>query len=61
MSKKVCRECKMFVEKDVCPNDKTNKFTDNWKGKIVIIDVNKSEIAKKVGITAKGEYAIKIR
>ena len=61
MSKKVCKECKMFVEKDKCPNDKNDKFTDNWKGRIVIIDSNKSEIAKRVGIAAKGEYAIKIR
>jgi len=59
--KKVCRECKMFVEKDKCPNDKSDKFTDNWKGRIVIIDANKSEIAKKVSIKNKGEYAIKIR
>ena len=59
--KKVCKECKMFVEKDKCPNDGNEKFTDNWKGRIVIIDANKSEIAKKVGIKNKGEYAIKIR
>ena len=51
----------MIVEKDKCPNDNNDKFTDNWKGKIIILDSNKSEIAKKVGITAKGEYAIKIR
>ena len=25
------------------------------------IDANKSEIAKKIGITAKGEYAIKVK
>ncbi len=51
----------MFVEKDVCPNCNSNQFTDNWKGRIAIIDVNKSEIAKKIGITLKGEYAIKTR
>ena len=51
----------MFVEKDKCPNDGNDQFTDSWKGKIIIIDLAKSEIAKKVGITAKGEYAIKIR
>ena len=59
--KKVCRECKMFVEGPKCPNDHSEKFTDNWKGRIFIIDANKSEIAKKVGINVKGEYAIKIR
>jgi len=51
----------MFVEKDKCPNDGNDKLTDNWKGRIAIIDSNKSEIAKRVGIKNKGEYAIKIR
>ena len=59
--KKVCKECKMFVEKDKCPNDGSDKLTDNWKGRIFIMDANKSEIAKRVGIKVKGEYAIKIR
>ncbi|HII14573.1 MAG TPA: DNA-directed RNA polymerase subunit E'', partial [Nanoarchaeota archaeon] len=36
-------------------------FTETWKGRITILDAEKSEIAKKVGITVKGEYAIKVR
>ena len=51
----------MFVDKDVCPNCNSNQFTDSFKGRIAIIDINKSEIAKKIGITLKGEYAIKVK
>lgn len=61
MAKKVCRKCKMFVEGAACPICKGDSFTDNWKGRIFINDVNKSEIAQKIGIKTKGEYAIKIR
>lgn len=61
MSKKVCRKCRIFVEGSECPLCKGNQFTDSWKGRIIITDAGRSEIAKKMGITAKGEYAIKIR
>lgn len=61
MKKKACKKDKIFVEKDVCPICKGNQFTENWKGRVMIFDVNNSEIAKKTNITVKGEYAIKIR
>lgn len=60
MAKKVCKKCKLFVEGNVCPICKTNQFTESWKGKLAIIDPENSEIAKKLGITVKGEYAIKV-
>lgn len=61
MSRKVCKKCKLFVKGDVCPLCKGNNFSENWKGRIFISDPEKSEIAKKLGITAKGEYTIKVR
>ena len=61
MAKKVCRKCKIFVEGSECPICKGSDFTDNWKGRIFVVDANKSEIANKVGIKQKGEYAIKTR
>jgi RNA polymerase subunit RPABC4/transcription elongation factor Spt4 len=33
----------------------------NWQGRLFIVDSEKSEIAKKIGLTHKGEYAIKAR
>ena len=61
MAKKVCKNCKMFVTGDVCPACKRNQFTTTWRGRIVILDPEKSEIAKKIGATLPGEYAIKVR
>ena len=61
MSKKVCKDCKRFVVGSECPNCKSISFTDVWKGRLYILDTNKSEIAKKIGINLKGEYAIKVR
>lgn len=59
--KKVCKECKIFVKGSECPICKGNKFSDNWQGRINILDANKSEIAKKIEIKVKGEYVIKTR
>lgn len=60
MKKKVCKTCKIFVEGDECPVCKGNQFVTNWKGRLFILDANKSEIAKKIDAKVKGEYAIKV-
>jgi|TARA_B100001971_G_C17833409_1_gene354926 RNA polymerase subunit RPABC4/transcription elongation factor Spt4 len=66
--KKVCKKCKAFVEGKVCtindpdcPAVKHNQYATSFQGRVIILDANKSEIAKKVEINIKGEYAIKIR
>ncbi|MFH1592800.1 MAG: transcription elongation factor subunit Spt4 [Candidatus Woesearchaeota archaeon] len=61
MSKKVCKKCRLFVEGKECPICKGTAFSENWKGRLIILDPTKSEIAQKVGLSAKGEYSIKVR
>jgi len=61
MGKKVCKKCRIFVKGDNCPVCKGNQFSTNWQGRINILDADKSMIAEKLGIKAKGEYAIKVR
>ena len=61
MKKKVCKKCKVFVKSSVCPNCNSSDFTETWQGHIYILDPAKSEIAKKIEVTTKGEYAIKVR
>ena len=60
MKKKICKNCKLFVEGSECPLCKGNQFVSNFKGRIDVVDVEKSEIAKKMNLKTKGEYAIKI-
>lgn len=59
--RKVCKKCRIFVQGDECPLCHGKDFTESWKGKLIILNANESEIAKKLDIKAKGEYAIKIR
>jgi len=39
---------------------KGTQFVTNWKGRLYVLDANKSEIAKKIESKVKGEYAIKV-
>lgn len=59
--KKVCKTCRIFVEGHECPICHSQSFSTNWQGRLYIIDPNKSEIAEKIGVKVKGEYAIKAR
>ncbi len=58
---KACRTCRRVVEDSKeCPECKGTSFTTFWKGYVVIINPEKSEIAKKMGITNPGKYALRL-
>lgn len=59
--KKACKKCKLFFEEAECPICKGSQVAASWQGRFYILDKNKSNIAKKIGIQKEGEYAIKIR
>lgn len=56
---KACKNCKMIYEGDKCPNCGSKEFSEDFKGKIIILDPQNSEIAKKLKISNKGSYTIK--
>jgi DNA-directed RNA polymerase subunit E" len=58
---KACRDCRLVVEEgNKCPNCEGGNFTTFWRGYVVVIDPENSEIAKKMGITSKGKYALRL-
>lgn len=59
--KKACKKCKLFVEGNSCPNCSSGNFAASWQGRLYVADAGRSMIADKIGIKAKGEYAIKVR
>ena len=59
--KKICKSCRIFVEGNECPICHSGVLSTNWKGRLAVIDAEKSEIAKRIGLKVKGEYAIKVR
>ncbi len=61
MKRKICKNCKLMFTEENCPGCGSNQYTQSFQGRLTILNVEKSEIAKKVGVTKPGEYAIKIR
>jgi len=57
---RACKQCSFLVEEDVCPRC-GGQTSRNWQGYVAIIDFEKSDIAKKMGITTNGKYALKVR
>ena len=60
-TEKACKKCKVVFEGTKCPKCGSEEFTDSFKGKIVMLKPEESEIAKNMKITKKGSYAIKTR
>ena len=61
MKKHACKRCKLFHDSPICPNCKVSEHASGWQGRINVLDIQKSVLGKNVGITIKGEYALKVR
>ncbi len=60
---KACRRCKSLVPREAtrCPVCGSTDLTEDWEGAIIVIDPEKSILAKKLEITRPGRYALKVR
>ena len=58
---RACKICKTLHENEKCPKCDSKEFTETFKGRIVVFDPEKSEIAQKINLKDKGNFAIKAR
>ncbi|MFH1802011.1 MAG: transcription elongation factor subunit Spt4 [archaeon] len=56
---KACKKCKTIFSGAKCPKCGSEEFSDAFKGRVFILNPEDSEIAKKLKIKEKGEYAIR--
>ena len=62
MSKpKACKMCNTIHEEEKCPKCESKESTEGFKGRIVLLNPEKSEIAQKLNLKDKGNFAIKTR
>lgn len=61
MSEKVCKNCRLIITENLCPNCKTTSVSEDWVGETIIFDPEKSQIAKSMGIKKAGRYALRVR
>lgn len=57
---KACKNCKLIYTGPNCPNCDKKDVSENFKGKVEIVNPEKSELAKELKINKKGLYAIKL-
>jgi len=58
---KACRNCNKIFEGEKCPKCNSDNFTDSFKGRIVLLNPEKSEVAEKLNLKEKGNFALKTR
>jgi len=61
MKPKACKICNTIYEGDKCPKCDAKESTDNFKGRIILLNPEKSEIAPKLKLKDRGNFAIKTR
>ena len=57
---KACKQCKSVFEGAKCPKCGSDEFSDSFKGKIMVINPEQSEVAQNLKIKDKGKFAIKL-
>jgi len=57
---KACKNCKRIIKGSICPICKKTELTASWKGFVVVVDPERSEIAEILGIETPGKYALRI-
>ncbi|MBX8645461.1 MAG: DNA-directed RNA polymerase subunit E [Thermoplasmata archaeon] len=57
---KACKSCSHITEEDSCPlcGAQTSR---EFQGYLVVVDHEKSAIAKQMGINVNGKYALRVR
>ncbi len=62
MSKpKACKICSTIHEEEKCPKCDSKESSESFKGRIIVLNPEKSEIASKLNLKDKGNFAIKNR
>ncbi len=57
---RACKNCRRITEEETCAVCKVGT-SQYWSGYLAVIDPDKSEIAKRLGIKTPGQYAMKVR
>jgi len=56
----VCRKCKCINRGKICQVCHSSDLSPDWSGIVLVVDPENSQIAKSLGISKKGKYALKV-
>ncbi len=58
---KACRQCKAIVKNATkCPICGSEDLTEKWYGLVIVLNPEKSQLAKLLNIKVAGEYALNV-
>ncbi len=60
MALKACKACSLLTEEKKCPLCGNDDLSSKWRGLVIITNPEKSETAKKLGVTKAGKYALSV-
>ena len=57
-----CGECHLVLSDgvDQCPLHPSSRVSSDWNGYVIIMQPNRSEIAKRLQVELPGKYALKV-
>jgi DNA-directed RNA polymerase subunit E" len=59
MDEKACRKCGLIISHGgTCPLCNSSELTNKWNGYIIMLNAEKSELAKLLSIKVNSTYAI---
>ena len=56
-----CKECHLILEDKSCPSCPDSEVSREWQGFVEVLNPEKSDLAKEMGIRTPGRYALRVR
>lgn len=60
VKERACRECRRIVTENKCDNCGSANLSSQFSGLVIILNPEASELARMLGITRPGRYALKV-
>ena len=61
MEEKACKVCRLVISHgDTCPSCGSKELTTKWASPVIILNAEKSDIAKKLGLKMNSTYAVNV-
>jgi len=61
MEEKACKNCRLIISHgDTCPSCGSKELTTKWGSPVIILNAEKSDIAKKLGLKMNSTYAVNV-
>lgn len=62
MEEMVCKNCRIVISHgDKCPLCGSTELTSRWNGYVIMLNADKSDIAKKLGLKVNSIFALNIK